>query len=361
MAHLCGSMGKLVCMKLKLPSKRLWPRHHGEGVAEPGDPRRKPVKRTIMVLPTLFTLANLLCGFGAIFLASRAPLDPELPVPTVMGMSIFTLAVCFIFLGMLMDALDGQVARMTKTTSSFGEQLDSMADMVTFGIAPAFIAIKLVAIRIPFFGDNTAGIAIFDRTAFVIAMIYVACTAIRLARFNVEVSLPSEADHSGFKGIPSPGAAGTVVSLVLLHQTLTSAPWAKQHDWLLKAMPVFTVWIMLLVAFAMVSRLRYAHLANRLIKNRGKAKINTVIWLVIIVLFLAIAPQASLALGFTLYALSAPTLYVWRKFTGVKVVPPVASQATSPAETPTPATPAAAAHVDGLTQPPANDSDRKIG
>jgi CDP-diacylglycerol---serine O-phosphatidyltransferase len=342
-------------MKLKLPNKRLWPKHHPEAVGDPGDPRRKPVRRTIMVLPTLFTLANVLCGFMAIFIASRAPLNSSDPVPPVLGMSLFTAAVCFIFLGMLMDALDGQVARMTKSTSSFGEQLDSMADMVTFGIAPAFIAIKLIAIRLPFDPTNTGGIAIFDRTAFAIALIYVSCTAIRLARFNVEVHLPTEADHSGFKGIPSPGAAGTVASLVLLHQSLVST--LDQGHWLLKAMPVFIVWIMLLVAFAMVSRLRYAHLANRLIKNRGKARINTVIWLVIVVIFLAIAPQASLAVGFTLYALSAPTLYAYRKLTGYK--PPVAQPPVTD-----PAAPTAAAQVDTATPPPSvdtTDSDRKIG
>ncbi len=309
-----------------------------------------------MVLPTLFTLGNVLSGFAAIFIASQ-PKGTELP----MGMSTFTLATCFIFLGMLMDALDGQVARMTKTTSSFGEQLDSMADMVTFGIAPAFIAIKLVEIRTPFVESNTLGIALFDRTAFVIAMIYVACTAIRLARFNVEVHLPSEADHSGFKGIPSPGAAGTVASLVILHQSLLTTPWAQDQQWLVKAMPVFTVWIMLLVAFAMVSRLRYAHLANRLIKNRGKAKINTIIWLVILVLFLTIAPQASLAVGFTLYALSAPTIFVWRKLTGTGPKP--AAHAPDPSIPPLVDPAHSHNGIDGqpTASAPTAETDRKTG
>jgi CDP-diacylglycerol---serine O-phosphatidyltransferase len=351
-------------MKLKLPHQRLWPKNRPETASDPGDPRRKPVKRTIMVLPTLFTLGNVLCGFMAIFIASQ-PKDTALP----MGMSTFTFATCFIFLGMLMDALDGQVARMTKTTSNFGEQLDSMADMVTFGIAPAFMAIKLVEIRTPFNEANTLGIALFDRTAFVIAMIYVSCTAIRLARFNVEVHLPSEADHSGFKGIPSPGAAGTVASLVILHQSLLNSPWAwvQDNQWLVKGMPVFTVWIMLLVAFAMVSRLRYAHLANRLIKNRGKARINTVVWLIIFILFLTIFPKPSLALGFTLYALSAPTLYVWRKLTGC-TPQKTAPQTVSPLVDPQlPHNPIDGQPITPGSSPvstansPAPETDRKIG
>jgi CDP-diacylglycerol--serine O-phosphatidyltransferase len=341
-------------MKLHMPHRKLWSRKRQEAVAEPGaEVRRKSGTRMVAVLPTLFTLANVLCGFAAIFVASR-PEKTVLP----MGMSIYTLATLFIFLGMVMDALDGRVARMTKTTSSFGEQLDSMADMVTFGIAPAFIAVQLVGVGMPYIGEPTGKVLFFHRAAFIIALIYISCTAIRLARFNVEVHLPSEADHGSFKGIPSPGAAGTVASLIILHQHLKELIGADNQ--IVTMMPVFTILIMLLVAFAMVSRLRYVHLANRF-SSRGKANITKVAWLVVVVLLLAIAPQVSLAMGFTIYALSAPTLYWYRKLTGMDrslQEPPTGLAVETSAE------PTVGEHGTQASEAkpqPENSPDRKIG
>src|SRR5690606_15347871 len=105
--------------------------------------RRRPARRrSIALLPTLCTLGSALCGFLAVFFASRAP-------DTVMlwNWTPLTFAAVFIFLGMVLDALDGRLARMTRSTSSFGEQLDSMADMVTFGVAPAFLAVQLIGLE----------------------------------------------------------------------------------------------------------------------------------------------------------------------------------------------------------------------
>lgn len=343
-------------MKLQLSHRKLWSRKR---VAEPGqgpqEPRRKSGRRMVAVLPTLLTLSNVLCGFMAIFIASR-PDTTQLP----MGISTYTLACYFIFLGMLMDALDGRVARMTKTTSSFGEQLDSMADMVTFGIAPAFIAVQLVGVGVPYISEPSGKELLLHRAAFIVALIYISCTAIRLARFNVEVHLPSEADHSSFKGIPSPGAAGTVISLILLHQHLK----ANAGNGLLSStqvvdgvMPVFTVGIMLLVAIGMVSRLRYAHLANRF-STSGKAKINRVVALVVVLLVLAIWPQVSLAVGFTLYALSAPVLYLWRRATGQTITTPPSHADTSVVgDTESQAAPA---QVEPIQSAPQVESDRRI-
>src|SRR5690606_12393377 len=115
----------------------------------------------------------------------------------------------FIFLGMLLDGLDGRVARMTRSTSELGEQLDSMADMVTFGVAPAFLAVQLVGVVSPL----SLAEDMFDRFAMVVAFIYVACAALRLARFNIETKSDNVVDHLSFSGLPSPGAAGTVASM----------------------------------------------------------------------------------------------------------------------------------------------------
>src|SRR5262249_3988076 len=166
----------------------------------------------VAVLPTLFTLANLVCGFFAIAVASRvgAPsANPPQPVQQVAAnnpaapnhpLSAFytndptpdiMLSGWLIFLAMIFDALDGHVARLVKITSDFGAQLDSLCDLVTFGVAPAFLVVKMC----PDF-------AFFHREAmWIIAAAFAACTAMRLARFTVETD--DEDDHLNFVGLPS--------------------------------------------------------------------------------------------------------------------------------------------------------------
>src|SRR5690606_37133842 len=143
---------------------------------------------TVAVLPTLFTLANLFCGFFAIVVASRvgseglasgytAPamdiqspaLDPHDPTHNLM------LSGWLIFLAMIFDALDGHVARLAKSTSDFGAQLDSLCDLVTFGVGPAFLMVKMCP-------DFTH---MLREPSWILAASFAGCAAIRLARFNV--------------------------------------------------------------------------------------------------------------------------------------------------------------------------------
>ena len=267
-----------------------------------GAVRRRLRLRSVAVLPTLFTLGNLLCGFLAIFFASRAP-----DTRVLLGWTPLTLAALFVFLGMVLDAMDGRIARLTGQTSSLGEQLDSMADMVTFGVAPAFLTVQLVGIHLPFFSE--ARDRYFDRVVLVISGIYVACAALRLARFNIETKSNPPSDSLSFKGMPSPGAAGTVASFVLLHQHILAAHRHEAH-WSIFAAELGMVALSLLVAVAMVSRLPYPHVANRYL--RGKAKFNSVVKVVIVAPFLLIWPQATAAAAFAAYALSAPTIWLWQ-------------------------------------------------
>ena len=275
--------------------------------------RRRAALKTIAVLPTMFTLGNLLCGFLAVFLASRsADVARELPF----GWSPLTFAASFIFLGMVLDGLDGRIARMARATSDLGEQLDSMADMVTFGVAPAFLTVQLVNIKTPFFSQS--GDQLFNRAALVIACIYVACAGLRLARFNVETASPEVEDHMSFKGLPSPGAAGTVASLVLLHQHYFhtfNIRLGSQPDLAVPLNVRLTALILTgvlgLTAFAMVSRLRYVHVTNRYLS--GRAPFHYVALGVAGILLLAIWPQQSLATSFVLYAVSAPAVYLIRR------------------------------------------------
>jgi len=264
-------------------------------------------RRGIAVLPTMFTLANLLCGFGSIFFASRM-MSAEAPLP--FGWSPLTMAAAFVFLGLAMDGLDGRVAVLTDSVSDLGAQLDSMADMVTFGVAPAFMVVQLIGVRAPFVSELQPHDAIFfERLAVVVACIYVACVALRLARFNIESATSSEGSHSLFKGLPSPGAAGTVASLILLHQSfLVHYP---QDHLLVRAAAVAMVFISLLTALAMVSRFRYVHLMNRYV--RGRAPFGTVAKAVIIILLFVVWLQPTLAAGFVIYSLSAPVIWAYRR------------------------------------------------
>jgi len=265
--------------------------------------RRRAAVGMIRTLPSIFTLGNLLCGFAAVFYASRPMVVDDQPNLALGHWSPLTVAAAIIFVGMIFDALDGRIARITRQTSELGGQLDSMADMVTFGVAPAFLMIQLIGIGTPFFGEvHPRWDIYFDRAVLLVAAAYVACCALRLARFNIEIELPSEADHLSFKGLPSPAAAGTVASLVLLHQSLLTGSRAAL------ATALGMVAVTLLVALAMVSNMRYVHLMNRYLK--GRAPFHYITTSVFILIALLIRPQIALAAGFTIYALSSPTMAV---------------------------------------------------
>lgn len=265
--------------------------------------RARRARSAVKVLPSMFTLANLLCGFAAIFYASRT----EGADHVFNNLSLLTIAALLIFAGMIFDALDGRVARLTRNTSDLGEQLDSMSDMVTFGIAPAFLVIQLINIGTPFFGAETDLVnKFFDRFVLVVAGIYAACTALRLARFNIEIDEPSESDHMSFKGLPSPAAGGTVAVFVLLHQSLIAGS-SFDHA---RTVALVMVAITLLAALGMVSTYRYSHLLNRYL--RGQVTFRTLAACVILVALLAVHPQLFATIAMSTYALSGPVLH-WLK------------------------------------------------
>jgi CDP-diacylglycerol---serine O-phosphatidyltransferase len=145
---------------------------------------RKPSKG-IYVLPNLFTLAALFGGFYAIVMAMN---------------DRFEMAAIGVFCAMVLDSLDGRVARMTNTQSAFGEQMDSLADMVSFGAAPALISYEWAL--------KGAG-----RWGWMAAFVYISCAALRLARFNVNTAV---VDRRFFQGLPSPAAAALVMGFIWL-------------------------------------------------------------------------------------------------------------------------------------------------
>ncbi len=282
-------------------------------------PRRRRKRRLrvrklpVSVFPTLLTLGNVLCGFMAVFFASR-PADGPNAADLPFDWTPLTFAAMAVFAGMVFDGFDGRVARLTRSTSAFGEQLDSMADMVTFGVAPAFIAVQLVDAGAPYISGSNDHL--FGRATLIIALIYVACAALRLARYTVAAREKHSVNPSVFTGLPSPGAAGTVAALALLHQHVLHGNGAVADDsWLIDAARIGMVAVMLLTAIAMVSRLPYTHLMNRYL--RGRARVGTIALYVIVGLSLLLVPQWTLAIGFTCYALSAPGWWVWKRVASV--------------------------------------------
>ena len=309
---------------------KIVPRQHRVQDGSEGAARRPRRLRAIAVLPTLATLGNVLCGFAAIHFCMRAlfaagggisPMDDttlhraffERVLPSYLAMAGY-----MIFLAMVFDALDGRLARWARKTTTFGGQLDSLADMVSFGLAPAVLILTLLTRQVEGewivapLGDT------FGRGAWLMAGMYVACAALRLARFNVE-SEPDEHAHRYFKGMPTPGAASVIAALVLLHESVFRLEWVRRQahvgevsQFLVKSLPV----IALVLGLLMISRIRYLHFGNVIL--RGKRSVPQVVLLLVAVLAVVLWPEVALALYLTAYAASGPLVAVVRRFRGAR-------------------------------------------
>jgi CDP-diacylglycerol--serine O-phosphatidyltransferase len=202
---------------------------------------------------------------------------------------------------MFFDMLDGRLARMSHSTSSFGGQLDSLCDMVSFGIAPAFLMLQIVSAKLepimPFSGG------LLHRFIWVAALAYMACAAIRLARFNVE-NEDSEAHHMNFVGLPSPAAAGAIVSLIIFQQE----EMPNIETYVIHALPFLT----LSAAVLMVSQVRYPHMVN--VYLRGKKPFSHLIQALFFLGLVAIWKwQAALVLIFWAFAVTGLAKWLWAR------------------------------------------------
>ncbi len=315
--------------------------------------------RTVPIFPSMLTLANMLCGFAAIYFCMRAMhtanLDPSLKatlnsqrleefLPTFISVGGF-----LIFLGMFFDMMDGRVARMTSGTSNFGGQLDSLADMVTFGVAPAMLMIALVTLQaqpmlavtmagnpaaapaamqsgadagvVPADGSaeispgnpaaeplplrrpgRAAKFIVSSRGAWMAGAIFAACCALRLARYNVEHA-EGDLKHGTFDGLPSPGAAAVIASLVILYEHVAEVKGTT----LVYALPVIAI----LGGLLMVSRVQYAHVGNRYL--RGRKPFGYAVVLVVLAGLAMRFPAPTLATITCLYALTGPVGWAAKK------------------------------------------------
>jgi CDP-diacylglycerol--serine O-phosphatidyltransferase len=248
---------------------------------------------------------NGLCGFTAIIFATReagSVWHPQI-LPHIQ-ISFFALAGYMIFLGMIADVLDGHVARISQSTSGFGAQLDSLCDVISFGVAPAFLMLKLVEVhyaQIDF--ENIRQAQFVGRAVYLIAITYVMCALIRLARFNVE-NKQDDASHLSFAGLPSPPAAGLVVSLIIFQQDFLPKirEWPPLSSVNLELITICVLPIVTLMAgLLMVTRIPYPHVVNRIL--RGKKRFS-VFLLVVFVLLLSIWNiQLAMVLGFSVFML----------------------------------------------------------
>ncbi len=269
--------------------------------------RRRRVLPPQHVWPLLFTLGNLVSGFAAIHYAHK---DPEW-AGGPWGWSGLTMAGALIFLGMFLDSIDGSIARLTRSVTELGAALDSLSDLVTCGVAPAFMVLALVSSYLGTDGQLTLPGPDSDlpwsKVVWGIAAVYVCCTALRLARFNVETQ-PEKGpnDHLAFHGMPSPGAAGVIASLILLHQHILAG--GSETLWIARAYAFGVPIVMLLVATAMVSSIPYDHFVNR---HLGKPQSFRFIAFLVIIVFMCLWWfQETLVFGFVAYAVTGPLFYL---------------------------------------------------
>jgi CDP-diacylglycerol--serine O-phosphatidyltransferase len=225
------------------------------------------------VLPALFTVGNIFCGWLSMDAAQLGRFDH---------------AAMLVFLAAVLDGLDGRVARLTGASSAFGEQLDSLADVVSFGVAPAFLVYKWALVD-------------FNRLGLFVSFLFVVCGACRLARFNVQVHV---VDKRYFVGLPIPSAAGALCGLIwALPDPLPSREWKGAF-----------LAITAILGYLMVSTFRYRSFKDVDLKSR-RSRILVPIFALILV-SIAYLQEIALTALLVVFALSGP---VGRLVSGLRI------------------------------------------
>lgn len=261
------------------------------------DSRQNPYNVTnasrIYFLPNLMTAGNLFCGFLAVIRCIQGYTNERLG--NLSEVNLFYLqAVWLILAAVIFDSLDGRLARLGGRESLFGAEFDSLADVVSFGIAPSLMVFFLIL-------SPTQGYPFFQRIGWLIGFIYLLCAAVRLARFNV-ITNPllrgAKSSDKDFLGLPVPAAAGTVASLVLLLLHLIEEEKALRQ-WAL-ALP----FLLLLIACLMVSTVRYPSFKQ--IDWHTRTRIRTFLVILVVAGLLVILQDVAfffLFLGYIIYGL----------------------------------------------------------
>ncbi|HAH31108.1 MAG TPA: CDP-diacylglycerol--serine O-phosphatidyltransferase [Elusimicrobia bacterium] len=245
------------------------------------------IKKTgAVVLPSLFTIANMAAGFFSILAASDGHYVP---------------AAWFIMFSYFMDMLDGRIARLVHGESSFGVEIDSLSDWISFGIAPAYLIYNFVLKDYGFW-------------AYPVTFLYVLCGALRLARYNVKSHFGGSSKQF-FQGLPIPAAAGILVSFVLAYSMLEAGGGVRSIKLVMNQMPfIYGVipFIMIALALLMVSSVPYAAF-----KQGNVFKPNSVkgmLLILAVVSLIVYCPQDALFTFFSIYALTGVIIGVYRAF-----------------------------------------------
>ena len=226
----------------------------------------KPFEKGIYLLPNLMTTAALFAGFYAVIAGIQGH---------------FEVGAIAILVAMVLDGLDGRIARMTNSCSAFGAEYDSLSDMISFGLAPALLMFQWI-------------LHDFGKLGWLIAFIYTVAAALRLARFNTQVGV---ADKRYFQGLPSPAAAGVLAALI----------WMVESNQLEnQALPVMTLILTLVVGLMMVSNIRFSSFKEFNLK--GKVPFMTLLIIVLILVVITLEPPTLLFLIFLTYTLSGPVV-----------------------------------------------------
>lgn len=223
-------------------------------------------RRGIYLLPNLFTTAGLFAGFYAIISAITGK---------------FEYAAVAIFVAMIMDSIDGRLARMTNTQSDFGKEYDSLADMVSFGLAPALVMFEWA-------------LSSLGKLGWLAAFVYTAGAALRLARFNTQVGT---ACKRYFQGLASPAAAACVAGMVWV---------GDDFGWQGEDVAIFAFAVTILSGALMVSNIRYRSFKD--LDLKGRVPFVEMLLVVLVFVLISIDPPRVLFLVFLLYALSGPAL-----------------------------------------------------
>ncbi|HUP02401.1 MAG TPA: CDP-diacylglycerol--serine O-phosphatidyltransferase [Bryobacteraceae bacterium] len=219
-----------------------------EKLADPRSPDRRP-RRAAYALPTLFTAGNIFLGYLAVLRSFRGAMLAATNDPT--AASHFRIAAIAIVAAVFLDGLDGRIARMTNTVSDFGREMDSLADVISFGIAPAVLAF---AWGVQFVDTSLAQNVRHQlfQCAYFVAFLFLLCGAARLARFNIQRNPipknPGRPDRKYFVGLPIPAAAGTVAAAVYAADGTPIGWWPLSVAWLA---------LLAMLGFLMVSTWRY--------------------------------------------------------------------------------------------------------
>jgi CDP-diacylglycerol---serine O-phosphatidyltransferase len=260
--------------------------------------------KKIGVLPTLLTLGNGVCGFAALVCASkigRNDIDAS-------DAELFALSGWLIVGAMLFDALDGYVARLTKTASKFGGELDSLCDAISFGAAPAYLMLHL--------GPSAGSHPRLAQVVPAIAVLYLVCALLRLARFNVNSNIPDPAAHKRFQGLPSPAAGGCLASLAIVRGELPGKlalywPDVDPASLARTVQAVVQSWAVvgaLFAALLMVSAIPYPHVTKNIL--RGKRHFGHLMQVILASFVVLLMRELALVLLFWIYALGLPVNYV---------------------------------------------------